>query len=80
MQISTRDRDFVVDTIKLRGLIGKYLGAIFADQSKIKVLHGSDYDVEWLQKDFGIYIINLFDTGQAARVLGLSGFSLAHLL
>lgn len=63
MQVSTRDRDFVIDTIKLRGLIGKYLRGIFADLTKIKVLHGSDYDVEWLQKDYGIYIINLFDTG-----------------
>jgi hypothetical protein len=63
MQISTRDRDFVVDTIKLRSLVGKYLSGIFADCSKVKVLHGSDYDVEWLQKDYGIYIINLFDTG-----------------
>jgi len=63
MQVSTRVRDFVVDTIKLRPLIGKYLRGVFADSSKVKVLHGSDYDVEWLQKDFGIYIINLFDTG-----------------
>ena len=33
----------------------------------------------WLQRDFGIYIANLFDTGQAARVLGLPA-SLAGLL
>ena len=44
------------------------------------MLHGSDYDIEWLQKDFGLYIVNLFDTGQASRVLGLRSFSLAFLL
>jgi len=27
-------------------------------------------DVQWLQRDFGLYIVNLFDTGQASRVLG----------
>lgn len=37
-------------------------------------------DVEWLQRDFGIYVVNMFDTGQASRVLNMSRFSLAHLL
>jgi exosome complex exonuclease RRP6 len=37
-------------------------------------------DVEWLQRDFGLYIVNMFDTGQAARVLEFASFSLAHLL
>ena len=37
----------------------------------VKVLHGADSDIVWLQRDFGIYVTNLFDTGQAARVLGI---------
>jgi exosome complex exonuclease RRP6 len=32
------------------------------------------------QRDFGLYLVNLFDTGQAARVLGYPSASLAHLL
>lgn len=63
MQVSSRLKDFIIDTLKLRQVIGKYLRPIFADANKIKVLHGSDYDIEWLQKDFGLYIVNLFDTG-----------------
>lgn len=63
MQVSSRQRDFIIDTIKLRVHLGNQLRDIFADPSKVKVLHGSDYDVEWLQKDFGLYIVNLFDTG-----------------
>ena len=27
-------------------------------------MHGADRDIVWLQRDFGIYICNLFDTGQ----------------
>lgn len=27
-------------------------------------MHGADRDIIWLQRDFGIYVCNLFDTGQ----------------
>lgn len=37
-------------------------------------------DIGWLQRDFGIYVVNMFDTGQAARVLNFEKFSLAYLL
>ena len=46
----------------------------------LQILHGADCDVVWLQRDFGIYIVNMFDTGQASRVLGLPRYSLAFLL
>ena len=45
-----------------------------------KIMHGADYDVKWLQRDFGVYVVNMFDTGQAARVLQFPKFSLAYLL
>ena len=43
-------------------------------------MHGADSDVLWLQRDFGLYVVALFDTGQAARVLQFSSYSLAYLL
>lgn len=43
-------------------------------------MHGADWDVIWLQRDFGIYIANLFDTGQAVRVLNHPRFGLGHML
>jgi hypothetical protein len=52
----------------------------FADPSIVKVMHGANMDVQWLQRDFGVYVVNLFDTGQATRVLKNARFSLAHLL
>jgi len=45
-----------------------------------QVLHGADMDILWLQRDFGIYVVNLFDTGQASRVLDFPSYSLAFLL
>jgi ribonuclease D len=45
-----------------------------------QVLHGSRSDVVWLQRDFGLYLVNVFDTGEAARVLNYPSYGLAHLL
>ena len=80
MQVSTRQMDFVVDALELRGLIRDALGPVMADPSKMKVFHGADMDVQWLQRDFGIYVVGMFDTGQAARVLELPSKGLAYLL
>lgn len=80
IQISTRNEDFVIDALKLRIHIGPYLREVFKDPAKRKVMHGADRDIVWLQRDFGIYICNLFDTGQASRVLKLERNSLEYLL
>ncbi|KAJ1298723.1 hypothetical protein BS78_01G475500 [Paspalum vaginatum] len=80
MQISTRTEDFIVDTLKLRIYIGLYLQGPFKDPTKRKVMHGADRDIMWLQRDFHIYVCNLFDTGQASRVLQMERNSLEHLL
>ena len=37
-------------------------------------------DIVWLQRDFGLYVVGLFDTHEASRVLGYPGGSLAFLL
>ncbi|KAF1791674.1 Ribonuclease H-like domain [Phytophthora cactorum] len=79
MQISTAREDFLVDTLALRGKL-QTLNLIFCDPEKVKVLHGSDMDILWLQRDLGLYIVNLFDTGRAARLLQYPRFSLAYML
>lgn len=43
-------------------------------------MHGAEMDVKWLQRDFNIYVANLFDTYKASRVLGYPKFSYAYLL
>lgn len=80
MQISTRERDFVVDVLVLRSRVRDALGRAFADPHTLKVMHGADNDVQWLQKDFGVFVSCLFDTGQAARELELPSKGLAYLL
>lgn len=80
MQLSTRTEDIIIDVLTLREYVGKILAPIFANPNIIKVLHGSDGDIVWLQRDFGIYMCNLFDTGQAVRILNYPGHGLAYLL
>lgn len=72
--------DFIIDTLALRHHIGPILAPIFADPGVVKVMHGADSDIPWLQRDFGIYIVNLFDTGRASRALSFPSAGLAYLL
>jgi len=37
-------------------------------------------DMIWLQRDLGLYVVGLFDTYHASRVLGYPKCGLAHLL
>jgi ribonuclease D len=52
------------------------LGRVVADPSVVKVLHGADYDVVTLKRDFGFQFANIFDTMIAARFLGLPAVGL----
>jgi exosome complex exonuclease RRP6 len=79
MQISTREEDFIVDTLVLKKQLW-ILNRAFTNPNIVKVLHGSDSDLMWLQRDFGLFIVNLFDTGQAARVLEFPSFGLAFIM
>ncbi|XP_078451714.1 exosome complex component 10-like isoform X2 [Lampetra planeri] len=79
MQISTREEDFIIDTLMLRDDL-HILNEAFTNPNIIKVFHGADSDIEWLQRDLGLYVVGLFDTHAAARSLGLARNSLAHLL
>ncbi|KAI8517164.1 Exosome component 10 [Branchiostoma belcheri] len=79
MQVSTRDQDYIVDTLALRADL-HILNDTFTDPKIVKVFHGADMDIQWLQRDFGVYVVNMFDTGQASHVLGLPRHSLAYLL
>ena len=80
MQVSTRQEDYLVDVLALRGSVGPALAPVFHNPRIVKVLHGADGDVIWLQRDFGLYLIGLFDTKQASELLGHAAHNLAHLL
>ncbi|KJE04090.1 exosome complex exonuclease RRP6 [Cryptococcus gattii NT-10] len=81
IQISTRENDWVVDTLSLRKEIQQdKFGDVFTDPTVVKVFHGADSDIVWLQRDFEIFVVNLFDTYNACVVLGMPQRSLSALL
>ncbi|KAM0170526.1 hypothetical protein ACHAPC_007863 [Botrytis cinerea] len=80
MQVSTREKDWIVDTLKPWRQQLQVLNEVFADPNIIKVFHGAYMDIVWLQRDLGLYVVGLFDTHYACRRLGFAGGSLAFLL
>ncbi|KAJ7047939.1 hypothetical protein C8F04DRAFT_1023035 [Mycena alexandri] len=81
MQISTRKQDWMVDTLALRAeLATGALNEVFTDPKVVKVLHGAESDIVWLQQDFNLYIVNLFDTFHASKLLDFPRHGLANLL
>lgn len=80
MQVSTRDQDWIVDTLQPWRHKLEVLNEAFADPSIIKVFHGAYMDMVWLQRDLGLYVNGLFDTYFACEQLAYSGRSLAFLL
>lgn len=79
MQISTMNTDYLIDTLALRSELHQ-LNEIFTKPTILKVFHGADSDILWLQRDLSLYVVNMFDTHQAAKQLNLPYLSLAYLL
>lgn len=78
IQFSTPDVDYLVDPLVLKDLSS--LGPIFADPAIEKIFHAAEYDLICLRRDFNFTFANLFDTMQAARILGREGVGLGSLL
>ena len=70
MQLSTREADFIIDTLLLREELEE-LNEVLTNPGIVKVLHGAESDIVWLQQNFNLYVVNLFDTYHASKVLGM---------
>ena len=78
IQISVPGADYLLDPLSMDDLSA--LGPLLADPAILKVLHGAEYDLSVLHRDFGFTIANLFDTMWASRILGWQAHGLAALL
>ncbi|KAM7364737.1 exosome component Rrp6 [Cochliomyia hominivorax] len=79
VQISSRTKDYIFDALELREEM-QVLNEVFTNPKIVKIFHGADSDVEWLQRDLSLYIVNMFDTHQAAKALNFARLSLAYLM
>ena len=78
IQIAAGSECFLIDPLIISDLSPL---ALFLNNPKIrKILHGADYDIRSLYRDYQFQIQNLFDTESAARFLGLKETGLGSLL
>ena len=68
IQISSAAKDYLVDPFPLWAALPA-LNEITANPRIVKVLHGCDSDIDWLQRDFSLYLRNVFDTHQVGKYL-----------
>lgn len=79
MQITDRDEDWIVDLLAVRDEM-EALNDVFTDPDIVKIFHGAESDIVWLQQDFNVYIVNLFDTFHASKLLEFPRHGLSNLL
>ncbi len=78
IQFSTPQTDYLVDSLALDDL--SPLASIFANSRIEKIFHAAEYDLICLKRDFDITATNIFDTMQAARILGYKQVGLDSIL
>jgi len=78
IQFSTPQTDYLVDPLALHDLAP--IAPIFSNPGIEKVFHAVEYDQICLKRDFGITFVNIFDTMQAARILGYKQVGLDSML
>jgi ribonuclease D len=76
LQLSTRDGDWIVDPLAVDV---SPLADVLCD-GRETVLHGADYDVRCLKREYGLRLPRLFDTMIAARQLGREGLGYSALV
>ncbi len=78
IQMATEQQTFIIDPLKFSSM--SLIKPLFENPRIQKVLHGADYDVRSIFRDFGIEVHNLFDTELASRFIGLQHTSLESVL
>ena len=78
MQLSDSTQDYIIDFLAIDDLTPIF--EILQNPNILKVMHGADYDVVSLKRDYNITIQNLFDTGIAAQFLNYKGLGLSFII
>jgi ribonuclease D len=78
IQVSDGNQTYLVDPLAVKNFAS--FGELLSNESIVKVIHGSEEDIRFFDRDYGFAVENLFDTGQAARFLGVTRPNLGAVL
>lgn len=78
IQMATPSDSVVIDSMRIKDM--SLLKPLFSNRSIKKIMHGADYDVRSLYRDYKIKINNLFDTQIACTLLGFKETGLNAVL
>ena len=78
IQIEAGGKTYLFDP--LGKLDFSFLGTYFKDPAVLKIMHAGDNDIRLLKRDYGFEFANIFDTHQAASILGSHHLSLSTLI
>ncbi len=78
IQVSDLEYDYIIDPLAIDDTSS--LGPVLANPEIVKVLHGADYDIACLDRDYGFRFRGLFDTLVAAQLIGMERIGLADLI
>ncbi len=78
IQLSDLKNDYIVDPLSIDDMSS--LGEIMANPKQVKILHGADYDIVCLKRDFEFTFDNIFDTMISSMFLGFDHVGLADLI
>ena len=77
VQMATDTGCYLVDPLAVD--TAELLGSILHDPSIKKILHSGDNDIRTLDREWGLTIVNLYDTSIGARFLGLEKLGLGNV-
>ena len=69
IQISTFNKSYFIDCLKLHEYIYKYLNCVFSNSKIVKIFHAPESDCLVLYNSFGILISNIYDTSKSSIFL-----------
>lgn len=78
IQVSILGADFIIDPLKIEDCSS--ITRLFDNPDQVVILHGGDYDVVSMKRDYGVTFTNIFDTMLAALFLGMPRIGLADLI
>ena len=77
VQLATETRCYLVDPLAVEA--SEPLRRIFHDPAIRKILHSGENDIRSLDREWGMTVVNLYDTAVGARFLGLEKLGLGNI-